>query len=108
MTQTPSYRKNEKSIWDEIGLATFKDGFAGGFLFAIALHFGVISIVTPLDQLLVFVLLILGIATTVNKLFSRGSFISSPWDGVISGFGVVFGALGILQTYILPYLTTTH
>jgi hypothetical protein len=98
-------KDKDTSIWDAIDMATFKDGFAGGALFAIAIQLGIVNILSPFDRVLVFVLLILGIGTTVNKLFSRGSLISPPWDGVVSGFGVILGILNIIETYVIPYLT---
>lgn len=101
------YRGKEKTIWEEITLATFRDGFIIGAIFALVLELGIIKIVTPLDKLIVFILLVSGIATSVNKAFSRGSLISPPWDGAISGFGVILGIVSILQVYVFPYLATT-
>jgi hypothetical protein len=95
------------TIWEKLDLATFRDGFLGGTLFAIGIQLGIVKIVDPLGTILVFLLLILGIATAINKAFSRGSLISPPWDGVISGFGVVLGIFQIITAYILPHLATS-
>jgi len=93
---------SNKSIWEELGLATFRDGFIGGTLFAIVMQLGIVKVIDPFGRILVFVLLILGIATAINKTFSRGSLISPPWDGVIAGFGVVLGVFQVITTYVFP------
>jgi hypothetical protein len=95
--------QREISLFEELGLATFQDGFFIGTFIAIFLRLGIIQIVSPLERLLTFTLLMLGIAVTVNKAFRRKSLTSSPpWDGFISGFGVVFGVINLIETYILP------
>ena len=98
MTKESSlYPEKLKSLLEEFGLATYEDGFIVGALFAIVLHLGIIKIVTPLDNILVTVLLIAGILVALNKAFSRGSLISPPWDGFISGFGVILGGINLIE-----------
>jgi len=93
--------KRDNSLWGELGLATYLDGFLIGFFIAFILRLGIIQIVTPLEKLLIFSVVIFGVVLTFNKAFRRKSLITPPWDGFISGFGVVLGIISIIETYIL-------
>jgi hypothetical protein len=93
--------QTKTSIFEEWGLATYLDGFLIGFFIAFILRLGIIKIVTPLEKLLIFSVVIFGVVLTFNKAFRRKSLITPPWDGFISGFGVVLGIISIIETYIL-------
>jgi len=96
--------KEQKSLLEEIGLATYRDGFAVGVFIALILKLGIIEITTSMQSIIVFILLSIGVIITINKAFSRSSLISPPWDGFFSGFGVVFGVISLIETYLLPSL----
>jgi hypothetical protein len=85
-------------------LATFKDGFIIGTFISIIFQLGIIQVTTPFDKILVFFLMMLGIAVGFYKPFKRRSLISPPWDGFISGFGVILGCVNLLKAFVIPVL----
>jgi hypothetical protein len=96
--------KNGESFFEAWRLATFKDGFIIGAFFSLVFQLGIIQVAEPFDRILVFSLSILGVAVGFYKPFARKSLISPPWDGTISGFGVILGLVTLLKTYVIPVL----
>ena len=82
-------------------LVTFKDGFIVGMFSALILQLGIINITTSLQNLILLILFIAGIAVSLNQAFRRKALINPTWDGIISGFGTLIGILNL----ILPQLS---
>lgn len=88
-------------MFEEIGLATYKDGFTLGGILALILELGIVQITTRLQEFIVFSLLVFGIFVAIHKVYTGSALINPPIDGFISGFGVVFGAINIIKIYVL-------
>lgn len=98
MVQNLSMREN-RTLFEELGLATFRDGFIMGLFSALVLHLGIIEITTALQRAIVLSLLVVGILVSVNQAMRRKSLITPPWDGFISGFGTVIGLVDLMLQY---------
>ena len=90
-----------KSWFEEIGLATGKDGFTVGGFSALILKLGIIKITTRMHEIIVFILVLFGIFVAIHKVYTNHPLINPPVDGFISGFGVVLGAIIFIETYFL-------
>jgi hypothetical protein len=99
MLQNLSTSKN-RTLFEELGLATFRDGFIVGLFSALILQLGIIDITTVTQRAIVFVLLGAGILVSVNQAVRRKSLISPPWDGFISGFGTFIGIIELLLQFV--------
>lgn len=98
MAQNLSISEN-RTLFEELGLTTFRDGFIIGLFSALILHLGIIEITTALQTAIVLILLIVGILVSVNQAMRRKSLISPPWDGFISGFGTFVGIVELILQY---------
>jgi len=83
-------------LLEEIGLATFKDGFTIGIFVALVLQLGIIKITTSMQEAIVSILLLVGIITSVNRAYRRKALINPPLDGFISGFGTLIGLINLI------------
>jgi hypothetical protein len=100
MSQESSISREKPESWvEEIGLATYKDGFTLGGFPALILQLGIIKITTKLQEFIVFILLLLGIFVAIHKVYTNHPLINPPVDDFISGFGVVLGAITFIETY---------
>ena len=84
----------------EFGLATYKDGFFVGLLAALILKLGIANIATGMQEFIIWVLLCTGIIVSINQAIRRKALINPPWDGFISGFGILIGLLELLPRLI--------
>jgi hypothetical protein len=91
-----SSKSEDKTLFEELGLATFKDGFGLGIFVALVLQLGIINITTSMQKAIVLVLLLAGMLTSINQALRRKALISPPWDGFISGFGTLIGIINLL------------
>jgi hypothetical protein len=96
-------KSEDKTLFEELGLATFRDGFILGLLSALVLHLGIIDIRTSMQRAIVYILLLCGILISVNQAIRRKSLISPSWDGFISGFGTFIGIID-LMLYTFQFL----
>jgi len=88
---------NEQSdFFHDIGLATTKDGAIVGVIFAIGLLVGIIKVEVLSQKLAIWILLAVGILVGLHRLVKNRSFFSTPVDGFVIGFGLVFGILNLL------------
>jgi hypothetical protein len=89
----------EKRVSTENDLATTKDGFVAGAIFAVLLLLGFIKIVALNEAFAIWILLALAAYTTYYNVSHKRSLTSYPaWDGFILGFGWIFGIVSLVLT----------
>ena len=87
----------DKGILERFGLVTFKEGFMFGLISGAVLQLGIVTIVTPLQNSIVFLLFLLGIGIGFSQAFRRKSLLSPSGDGLVSGFGISLAIINFVK-----------
>jgi hypothetical protein len=89
---------HKKDFFADLALATTKDGFVAGAIFAILLLLGILRIEALEQRIAVVILLLISAYVTYYNIAHHRSLTSYPVvDGFLLGFGWIFGLVSIVQ-----------